>query len=317
MATVWLEVTLTVSGEIAESVAGVLARHTAQGVVFEPVQPIQYPDYDDPDAPTPSPLTEQVYVRGYLAVDEDIESVRQRLEHDLWPLQMIARHAGLDFAPTQYKNTQAADWGESWKQYYKPVRVGKRLVIVPAWEQFALAPSDIPIRIDPGQAFGTGMHPSTQLCLTGIEKYVQPGQKVLDLGCGSGILAIAAAQLGANPIYGYDIDPAAIPATAENAAANGIAPGAILVYKGGLTEALTTAPYDLVLVNILAKVIVMLFEQGLARTLAPNGVMLLAGILGQEQADEVVAAAVTAGMNVIDQIWNGGWVGLVVRFNHS
>lgn len=159
---------------------------------------------------------------GYLAVDEDIESVRQRLEHDLWPLQMIARHAGLDFAPTQYKNTQAAHWGESWKQYYKPVRVGKRLVIVPAWEQFALAPSDIPIRIDPVKLLVPDV-PSTQLRLTGIEKYVQPGQKVLDLGCGSGILAIAAAQLGANPIYGYDIDPAAIPATAENAAANGIA----------------------------------------------------------------------------------------------
>ena len=117
---------------------------------------------------------------------------------------------------------EEADWANAWKAYFKPFRVGRRLVVTPPWEHPDLTPDDIPLVIDPGMAFGTGSHPTTQLCLTALEDFVQPGQAVADVGTGSGILAIAAAKLGASPVAANDNDPLAVKIARENAAANGV-----------------------------------------------------------------------------------------------
>jgi ribosomal protein L11 methyltransferase len=307
----WLEISITVSGEIAEAVAEVLSKYAFQGVLFEPAQAVDYPDYDDPNSVPFEVLDTAVRVIAYLPTTADLEEKRQRLEHDLWPLQMIARAANLEFPTPVYTPVAQRDWGELWKQHYRPLEIGERLMVVPAWEDPQVAGERIAILMDPGQAFGTGTHPSTQLCMRALEQTVQPGMKVLDLGCGSGILAITAAKLGARQIDGFDIEAQSVKSTLENATRNGVQTH-ITATQGSVTEAIAAGPYDLAVVNILAKVIILLFGQGLANTLHPGAKMVLAGIL-DEQAAEVIATAEQAGLVHLSTTPQTDWVGIVVQ----
>jgi len=300
----WLEVSLTVSGEAAEAVADVLARFAPNGVVTEATQ-IETTS-DEPEGHAVGP----VIVRAYLTADDQLEATRAQLEENLWHLGQI-----LPLPAPQYKNVADADWAEAWKVNFHPIRIGRRLMIIPAWLNPPLAPDDVPIRIDPGMAFGTGTHPTTQLCLAAIERHLKPGQPMLDLGTGSGILAIAAAKLGSGPILAVDIDEEAVRVARENIAANGVA-AAIQVEPGSLAETLagkfglTSAP--LVMANILARVLVMMLEQGLARTIAPGGLLVLSGIL-EGQAYEVIAALKQQGLELAAQEKIEDWVALIAR----
>src|SRR6185503_8554280 len=200
----WLEVSLTVNGELAEAVADVLARFAYSGVMME--QGVKYVDDEDAGTPT-GPIT----VRAYLEVDDQLEDTRQKLEESLYYLGRIQ-----PLPAASYKQIEDQNWMEAWKQHYHPILIGKRLVIVPAWME-SPEPSRVAIKIDPGMAFGTGTHPTTQLCLELIERaildirdskneggnVVNASQisnieiRVIDVGCGSGILSIAAIKLGA------------------------------------------------------------------------------------------------------------------------
>ena len=200
----WLEVSLNVNGELAEAVADVLARFAPNGVVVE--NGVYFKDADDPGT-----SLDEVNVRAYLPVDGKLEETRQRLEEALWHLGSIQPLPEALFTPIADQN-----WMEAWKEHYKPIPVGEKLIIVPAWLESPDA-TRIPIRIDPGMAFGTGTHPTTQLCLEPLEKYIQPGMDVIDVGCGSGILSIGALKLGAGRALAVDIDQAAVDATRENA----------------------------------------------------------------------------------------------------
>src|SRR6185436_12087771 len=171
-----------------------------------------------------------VNVRAYLPADANLESTRAALEEALWHLGQI-----LPLPSPKYQTVAEADWAEAWKVNFHPLRLGRRLMIVPAWLNPPLEPEDIPIRIDPGMAFGTGTHPTTQLCLAAIEKHLRPGQAVLDLGTGSGILSVAAAKLGAGPILALDIDAEAVRVARENTALNGVA-DRIQIEEGSLAE---------------------------------------------------------------------------------
>ena len=193
----WLEVSLTVDGELAESVADVLARFAPNGVMTE--QGVKFNNDEDEGTAT-GPIT----VRAYLEVNNQLEETRQKLEESLFYLGMIRP------VPTPtYKQIADQNWMEAWKQHYKPILIGERLLILPAWLQNP-EPKRIPIKIDPGMAFGTGTHPTTQLCLELMENVNLRGLKdlgglnVIDVGCGSGILSIAALKLGANKVLGVD-----------------------------------------------------------------------------------------------------------------
>ena len=300
----WLEVSLTVNGELAESVADVFARFAPNGVMTE--QGGKFLDEEDEGTAT-GPIT----VRAYLEVNDQLEETRQKLEESLFYLGMIQP------LPTP-ADKQIADqnWMEAWKLHYKPILIGQRLLILPAWLE-SPEPNRIPIKIDPGMAFGTGTHPTTQLCLELMEVSTdhRPLSTVIDVGCGSGILSIAALKLGATKVLGVDIDIESVKNSRENADTNGVGEE-LLLGQGSVTEVLSgsfqfkSAP--LVVANILAPIIVRLFDAGLADLVEPNGEIILSGILAH-QAENVIEAAQAKGLKRNDQRQIADWVAISLK----
>ncbi len=294
----WIEISLVADDELCESIADVLSRHIPQGVAIESTA-IEV-DPDDEGRPI-GPLK----VRGFMPDDDQVEATREKIERDLFYLNMIR-----PIPQPTYTQVADADWTELWKEHYKPIRAGKRLIVVPVWLKPDLDSNDVPVYMDPGMAFGTGTHPTTQLCLALIEDHIKPNDNVLDVGCGSGILSIAAAKLSASSVLAIDIDSAAVHATNENANANGVA-AKITAQLGSLSNIqLPTSNFNLTIANILARVIIKLLdEEGLANTIQRNGILILSGIL-EEQADNVIAALDKHGLKVIDKRQSGEWIGI-------
>ena len=302
----WLEVSLIVDGEMAEAVADVLARFAPDGVVIESTR--ISPDPEGEGQPT-GPLR----VFCYLPLDAQVEEKRQRLEEALWYLGRIRPLPAPDYRPIQQ-----VDWTETWRQHYRPIEVGRRLVIVPAWMDNP-RPERIPIRIDPGMAFGTGTHPTTQLCLELVEEIItsaeRPSQmQVIDLGCGSGILSVAALKLGAAHALGVDIDEDAIKSARKNAQTNDVV-GRIEFGLGSLDEILNETysihQAQLVLANILAPVLARLLDAGLGKLLTSDGEVVLSGIL-DEQVNDVTAAVQRNGLGLVSRLQIDDWVALRV-----
>jgi ribosomal protein L11 methyltransferase len=245
-------------------------------------------------------------VTGYLPVDDRLEErlagLRQRLA--------VLRECGLDPGDgVTVRFVQDEDWAEAWKAYFRPIRVGRSLVMKPSWETLAAAEGDRVIELDPGMAFGTGAHPTTQLCLALLEEHVAPGDRVLDLGTGSGILALAAARLGAREVRALDVDPVAVAAARENVAANDLA-GVVRVEEGGV-EAAAGSPYDLIVANILADVIRELAPV-LACRVRSGGLLIASGIIAGRAAD-VTASLRAAGFDLEEEHTQEEWRALVGR----
>jgi ribosomal protein L11 methyltransferase len=301
----WIEVALSVDGEAAEAVAELLQRYGHQGVSIE--QEGILPDkWDDGEVPPAQQLT----VRAYLPADHRIEEAKIQLETALGHMSLM-----YPMPMPSYAVVHEEDWAEAWKAHYHPVRIGRRLLIRPQWTEAQTQPEDIVIALDPGMAFGTGTHPTTQLCLQGIEDLMQHGLKVLDLGCGSGILSIAAAKLGAQQVVALDIDPIAVKVTQENAAQNGAA-AKILAQEGSLESVITSARrFDLVVVNILAKIIIQMCDQHLGDTVRPGGKAIFSGII-EEQANDVENALRRTGLEPYARRQDGDWV-LIEAKRHS
>ena len=218
--------------------------------------------------------------------------------------------------PISARTIQEEDWAHNWKKYYRPIPVGKRLLVVPEWETVDPG-SRVPLRLDPGLIFGTGAHPTTKLCLEALERLVEPGQTVLDLGCGSGILSIGALLLGAKHVTACDIDPKAPDIVNMNAALNGIsgdqlAPlcGDILV-PGALRTRLGETQYDLILANIVADVIIALSDF-VAPWLVPGGRFVCSGIIDGRE-NEVYQALIAGGFTVLERSKDGDWHSFIAK----
>lgn len=295
----WIEISLEVDGEAAEAVADILQRYGHQGVAIEQAGfPIEV-------WPEEIPPADRLIVRAYFLDNDQAEASKQQLREALWHMNKL-----YPMPEPVFNVVNDEDWAEAWKKHYHPLRLGKRLYVRPAWTELPdQRPEDIVLVMDPGMAFGTGTHPTTQLCLIVIEDVLTdwPAVDVLDLGCGSGILGIAALKMGASRVLGLDIDELAIHSTMENAESNGVA-DRITAQQGSL-EILKNSPrhFDLLLANILAKAIIEMCDDGLGDVVRAGGRGVFSGII-VDQADDVEAALRRTGLEPYRRRTQGDWV---------
>lgn len=300
----YMEVCIRCRREAAEAVANLLGELAGGGyAVDDPMDIItnqQKGAWDATDLVPGDPAW--VTLRAWLADAGSLEQTRLRLEQGLAEIRTLG--LGEVEAPV-YTWVQEEDWANNWKAYFKPLRVGQRLVVIPSWETYDLQEGDLPIRLDPGMAFGTGTHTTTGLCLRQLEHLVTPGARVLDVGTGSGILAIAARLLGAAQVKAIDIDPVAVRVARENAAQN----SAAIDFTTGTIDQLPQEPYDLIIANIIASVIVDILPEVSVR-MAPGGRFLSSGIIA-ERKQQVLDAVKAAGFRPLEAREENGWVSIL------
>ena len=307
----WIEISVQADGEAAEAVSELFnrlnSRPDGQGGAVTEVGGF------DPVGEAHEPV---VNVRTYLPAGTADTAERQRqIEEGLWFLGRIH-----PLGEPIVRRLAEEDWANAWKAHYHPLRIGRRFLVIPAWQTGHVRPEpgELAIVLDPGMAFGTGLHPSTQLCLRAMEEVVGPGQRVLDAGCGSGILSIAAARLGAASVDAFDIDPLAVDSTAANAALNDLQVPINVFGAAGPDDSPFWATgdgsrpaWDTILVNILPHVIVELLRRGLHTYLAPGGRMILAGII-EEREPDLRSALAERNLTVVNRLTEGDWLALVV-----
>jgi len=295
--------------ETAEAVSEVMSRYAPNGVAIEQIARDVRLGADEGAAAQLEPIAA---VRAYLPLEEGVETKRKQIEEALWHLAQIA-----PIPEPTFRIVAESDWANAWKEHYHVVHLGARFVVKPTWREYEVQPGEIVMELDPGMAFGTGLHPTTQMCLAAIEKYARPEMHTLDLGTGSGILAIGAALLGVKSIVGIDNDPLAVKVAAENAALNHVTEQ-ITVELGSLAEAKAAAMagrpagFDLIIVNILARVIIGLCEDGLGRVVRAGGRAIFAGLIDAQEYG-VREALQTQGLTVIDRLQEKDWVCLIAR----
>lgn len=297
----WTEISLTLDGEGAEAVADLLLRYLPQGVAVE--QRLEGEAWEGEGIP-PGLLT----VKGYLPHTAEAAATRLQIEQGLYYLSRI--YPAIP-APV-YREVYEEDWAEAWKKHFHPIRIGERILIKPAWIDVEPQAGDIVLDLDPGMAFGTGTHPTTQLCLMACEWFCKPDLSMVDIGTGSGILAIAAAKLGCTHILGREIDEIACRVARENVERNGVA-GQITIQHGSI-EGLVSSPrrFDLGFANITANVILGLLSEGMGHLVRPGGRFIFSGII-QEQATGLISALDAVGLDLIDRRDMGDWVLLVTQ----
>ncbi len=288
----WLEIAVEVAGIDAEAGADTFRQHCPGGVA---IQPSGFQDGDDyvVDGDAPAVVT------GYLPPGAESQRVRRSLRTALRfaPLQSLPRWR-------RARRLQEGDWRDSWKRYFRPLRIGRRLLVKPSWTTYEAAAADTVIEIDPGMAFGTGQHPTTAMCLRALESRLSPGEAVLDLGAGSGILAIAAARLGAGRVLALDTDPLAVKAARENAAANRVS-GRVEVREGTLPEGAGGERFDVIVANI-SSVTIGRLAPSLAAALREGGVLIASGFL-DDTVGELGGGFVEAGLSVERVDAEGVW----------
>lgn len=301
----WIEVNVSVTHEAVEAVADMLTSIGSKGVAIEDPQLINdlrnsgtWELCDIPEQEN----TEVVTVSAYYADDEKLEKRLAEIDEQL---ALIEERIGkYRFGNTRFRKVSEQDWANEWKQYFHVTHVGKGLVIKPSWEEYAPKEGEHVIEIDPGMAFGTGTHHTTNMMMERLEKVITPDSTVFDVGTGSGILAIAAAMLGAKSVKAVDIDGVAVRVAKENVADNGLSEQ-IEVRKGDLLHG-TEGKADVIIANIIADIVIMLL-QDIPQKLNDNGVLLASGII-EERMPDVEAAAQAQGLYVDAVDHRGGWV---------
>ena len=309
----WIELVVHTTTAAADAVSDALIAEGAQGTMVEdradipaPTEYGQHWELIDPSLIETMP--EDVLVHAWLKPDGSLAEKTADLQQRL---QTIRSSLGAD--PGSLKvdtvNVKDEDWSEVWKQYYKPFRAGRRLVVKPTWESYAPAPGDLVIEMDPGMAFGSGTHETTGMCLALLEEAVRPGDSVVDVGTGSGILAIGAALLGADHVLAIDIDRDAVRVAKENIAHNGMT-GRIESVEGNLLEK-RDVRCDVCVANIIADVICM-FAEPLLSHIRPGGLFICSGII-RERAQDVTGALTKAGYTILQTVHKGEWVAMLSR----
>lgn len=302
----WLELSVAADIEAVEAVSEILGRVAPGGTSVEPAF-----ELIDEGLGARVDATRPAIVRAYVPARDETATARAVAE----AVEALGHLQAFGLRPIGELTTRIvneADWAEAWKSHFPVLRVGRRLVVKPTWLTHDPAPNDVVLDLDPGMAFGTGLHPTTRLCLVALEWIAEQGRlegaRVLDVGCGSGILSIAAAKLGARFVYGVDIDPIAVEATTANAARNGLSE-VIRTRVGSVpTESI---PFDVVSANLIASLLIE-FAPALAAELRKDGTLVASGIFTDRES--AVRSAFARSRLDVGNLWDEGeWVALEAR----
>lgn len=309
----WLELSVATDHEAVEAVSEILSRAAPGGASVEPAFELV-----DEGLTARVDIARPAQVRAHLPL-LDVDTVRAavaRAGRELGHLQAFGLRPIGDLSA---RVVHEADWANAWKAHFPVLRIGRRIVIRPTWRRHRRLPDDVVLALDPGMAFGTGLHPTTRLCLAALESLSDRGllagggadggpARVLDVGSGSGILSIAAARLGAREVLAVDVDPIAVDASATNARRNRLA-RVIRAREGSAPSG--EGPFDIVLANLIASLLISLAD-GLVADLRPGGTLLASGIFENREAD-VAAAFRARGLEIADRRAEGDWVAMEVR----
>lgn len=294
----WIELTVDVPPEYAEPMSEIFHRYGHGGVAIE-----QEAGYNPDEGESP-PVPDFVTVKTYLPVDNTMERRRNQIDIGV---RLVAHLATI--SPLKEKYVEEEDWQNAWKEHFHPLRIGRHLVICPTWRTVETSESDILIHLDPGMAFGTGHHPTTRTCMEILERDTKPGDRILDVGCGSGILSVVAVKVGAASALGLEIDPVAARAGEENVRINGIG-DKVQIVQGTLPSPLAEArSFDIVAANISAKVVTNL-AQHLIDSVAIRGKLIAGGII-EPHVEDVTKALNAVGASIDETFIDGDWVTLL------
>lgn len=307
----WIEVREITKSEALEPVSGIFYSLDCKGVAIEDPEDIlgreQGPlTWDFADINVLEHKGKVAVVKAYFAEEDNIEEILGYVNEKLVELKEM----GIDLgeAKVEHEKMYEEDWANTWKQYYKPSKVGEKIVVKPIWEEYEEKEGELVVNLDPGMAFGTGTHETTRMCIQALEKYVKEESTVFDVGCGSGILAIAAAKLGAKLAVGVDLDPVAVESSIENVGYNNL--NNIEILHGNLVEVID-GKADIVVANILAEIICILTDD-VKRVMKDGGVFITSGII-HDRVDMVCEKLEATGFEVIEKNRDGEWNCIVAK----
>ncbi|MEG0180862.1 MAG: 50S ribosomal protein L11 methyltransferase [Paraclostridium sp.] len=308
----WAEITIKTTTEAVEAITNILYEQNVGGVSIEDPKDFKFQKKHDYDWDF---VEEEIFNSGYDGViiktyiteerdvTDDINLIKEKIEG--------LKEFGIDVgeAIVELSQVDEEDWANEWKNYYKPTKIGEKIVVKPTWEEYEAADTDLIIELDPGMAFGTGTHETTSMCIRELEKYVKPESKVFDIGCGSGILGIAAAKLGAKDVLAVDLDEVAVKVSKENIELNKVE-GSVRALHGNLMEVVTDKA-DIVVANIIADIIKLLAKD-IKQFMKDDAIFISSGII-HAKVDEVKEALTENGLEIVHVESLGEWNAIVSK----
>lgn len=306
----WVEVQIKTTTEAEEIVANIMYDLGVTGLAIEDPSDIlafqqSEEDWDYIDPELVKQDYEGVIIKAYFPEDENLPDKIQLVKDNIENIPM--RETGKALGSVTITEVYEEDWAEAWKKYYKPIKLGEKIVIKPTWEEYEKKEGEIVIELDPGMAFGTGTHETTMLCIEALEKYVNNNTFVYDVGCGSGILSIVSAKLGAKKVVGVDLDPLCVKISKENVSINRVE-NTVEILEGNLLDKFTEKA-DIIVCNIIAEVIIDMVKH-LKKYLKDDGVFIASGII-VEKKEKVKEELVSNGFKILEEKITNDWVLIV------
>lgn len=310
----WTEVQIKTTAELEDVISSILYDAGANGLAIEDPRDIlemmkSKGDWDFIDSSLINQELDGILIKAYFSESDDLENIIQEIRSRIEDNPELIADENIVTINVLDDN----DWAESWKKYYKPIRIGKNIVIKPSWEDYKLVEDDIIIELDPGMAFGTGTHETTMMCTEALEQFVKSGDMVYDIGCGSGILSIVAAKLGASKVVGVDLDELCVKVSNKNIILNNVED--IIEIKSGNLLAVVEGKANIIVSNIIAEVIAKMTKD-LKGYLSNNGIFITSGII-LEKIELVENALLENGFEILDIVKKNEWACIIATNNYG